>query len=346
MRFTVGEVAERISGKVRGDANKPVSGVAPFEEAAGTDITLAAEAKFIKRLGETDAGCIIVPDDCRSDASDLILTRNPRVAFAKAIALFHPRPEPSARVSEQSVVGKAVVFGDAVDVAPFVSIGDRVRMGSRVRIHPHVFIGDDVTIGDDVEIKPNVTVMERCTIGSRVLIQAGTVVGSDGFGFAPDGETYHKVPHVGTVVIEDDVEIGANNAIDRATFGRTWIRKGVKTDNLIQIAHNVEVGENTVIAALTGISGSVTIGRHAVLAGQAGISGHLTIGDYAVIGPKAGIAKPVAPGETVMGAPAVPIKMFLRQSSLLNRLPDMKKKLAELDKKMRALKLSKDGDEQ
>jgi UDP-3-O-[3-hydroxymyristoyl] glucosamine N-acyltransferase len=337
MKIAIGELARRIDGEVKGDPERLVSGVAPFETAAAGDITLAAEAGVLKKLNQTDAGCIIVPLTCEGTDRDMILSANPRVAFARAIAVFHPSPDPEMSISSRAALGRDVTYGQAVQVDPFVSIGDRVTLGNRVRIYPHVFIGDDVTIGDDVVIYPHVSILARCSLGSRVIIHAGTVIGSDGFGFAPDGSRYHKVPHVGTVVIEDDVEIGANNAIDRATFGKTWIRRGVKTDNLIQIAHNVEIGEDTVIVALTGIAGSATIGRHVILAGQVGVSGHLTVGDNAVVGPKTGLAKSVAAGETVMGYPAMPIKQFMRQSSLLARLPDMKKKLAELAKKMRDL---------
>lgn len=343
MKISVGELATRINGEVRGDSKRLLSGVAPFEAATDGDLTLASDVAFLKKLDKTDAGCILVPDTWEGDARDMILCRNPRAAFTRAIAVFHPPLVPKMSISSQASLGRDVTYGEAVCVSPFVSIGDRVKLGSRVLIQPHVFIGDDVTIGDDVLIHPNVSILERCSIGSRVIIHAGTVIGSDGFGFAPDGEHYQKVPHTGTVVIEDDVEIGANNAIDRATFGKTWIRKGVKTDNLIQIAHNVEIGEDTIIAALTGIAGSATIGRHVILAGQVGVSGHLTIGDSTIVGPKTGVVKTLAAGDVVLGSPAMPAKQFIRQVSLLARLPDMKKKLTELTKMMRALKAVENG---
>jgi len=335
MKLSLGEIAERVGGEVRGDPDILISNASPFETAVETDITLASDAKFLNHLEETAAGGIIVPDAYEGDAGNVILSGNPRVAFARATALFYPSPQPETSISDQSVMGEDVVYGDAFSLAPFVSIGSRVTIGDRVRIFPHVFIGDDVVIGDDVEIKPNVTIMERCSIGSRVIIHAGTVIGSDGFGFAPDGAKYQKVPHVGTVVIGDDVEIGANNTIDRATFGRTWIKRGVKTDNLIQIAHNVEIGEDSIVVAQAGIAGSTTIGNHVIIAGQAAISGHLTIGDNAVVGPRSGVAKSLPTGDVVMGAPSMPAKAFMRQSSLLKRLPDMKKKIGELEKKMR-----------
>ncbi|NJL59362.1 MAG: UDP-3-O-(3-hydroxymyristoyl)glucosamine N-acyltransferase, partial [Desulfobacteraceae bacterium] len=213
-------------------------------------------------------------------------------------------------------------------------IGSDVRIGDRVTIYPGVVIGDHVTIGNDITIYPNVSIYDHCIIGSRVIIHAGTVIGSDGFGFAPDGETYCKIPHRGMVQIDDDVEIGANNAIDRATFGKTWIQKGVKTDNLVHVAHNVVVGENTLLVAQVGISGSTSIGNHAILAGQAGVSGHLQIGNNVIIGPQAGIAKSVADGEIVSGSPEIPHKQWLRVQTIIPKLPEMKKQLNELQRRI------------
>jgi UDP-3-O-[3-hydroxymyristoyl] glucosamine N-acyltransferase len=197
-----------------------------------------------------------------------------------------------------------------------------------------VVIEADVVLGDDVEIYPNVTIRERCRIGSRVTIHPGTVIGGDGFGFSPDGKRYHKIPHTGIVQIDDDVEIGALNAIDRGTFGRTWIQRGVKTDNLVHVAHNVTVGEDTLLVAQVGIAGSATIGRHAILAGQAGVTGHLTIGDNAVVGPQAGIARSVPEGEVVSGSPEMPHKQWLRVQRILPGLPEIKKQISELEKRI------------
>ena len=189
-----------------------------------------------------------------------------------------------------------------------------------------------------MEIFPNVTILERCRIGNRVTIQSGTVIGADGFGYTPDGSRYHKIPHLGIVQIDDDVEIGACNTIDRARFGRTWICRGVKTDNLVHVAHNVTVGEDTVLVAQVGISGSVTIGRHAILAGQAGVSGHLEIGDNAIIGPQAGIAKSISKGQIVSGSPEMPHRLWLRVQRIIPQLPEMKKKIAALEARLQTLK--------
>jgi UDP-3-O-[3-hydroxymyristoyl] glucosamine N-acyltransferase len=198
-------------------------------------------------------------------------------------------------------------------------------------------IGDNVTIGDDVRLYPRVTVLERCRLGHRVIIQAGSVIGSDGFGFAPDGDIYHKIPHTGIVQIDDDVEIGAGNTIDRGTFGMTHIQKGVKTDNLVHIAHNVTVGENTLLVAQVGISGSTTIGRHVVLAGQVGVAGHIHIGDHVMVAGQSGIASDVPAGQILSGSIAMPHKTWLRVQRTIPRLPELRKQVSALEKRLRSL---------
>jgi UDP-3-O-[3-hydroxymyristoyl] glucosamine N-acyltransferase len=219
-----------------------------------------------------------------------------------------------------------------------VVIGRQVTVGDQVWLHPGVVIGDRVAIGNDVIIHPNVTIQAGTVIGSRVIIHSGTVIGSDGFGFAPDGTVYHKIPHTGIVQIDDDVEIGANNTIDRGTFGQTRIGKGVKTDNLVHVAHNVTVGENTVLVAQVGISGSVTIGKNAVLAGQAGVAGHLTIGDHATVGPQTGVGKSVPDGQIVSaGIPEMPHRLWLRVVRTIPRLPDISKRLRGLEKRFKKI---------
>jgi UDP-3-O-[3-hydroxymyristoyl] glucosamine N-acyltransferase len=211
-------------------------------------------------------------------------------------------------------------------------------VGERVWLHAGVVIGDKVTIGNDVVIYANVTIQEGVIIGDRVIIHSGTVIGSDGFGFAPDGNSYHKLPHTGIVHIDDDVEIGANNAIDRGTFGKTHIGQGVKTDNLVHVAHNVTVGKNTILVAQVGISGSVTIGKNAILAGQAGVAGHLTIGDNATVGPQTGVGKPVPDGQIVSaGIPEMPHRLWLRVVRTIPKLPDISKRLLGLEKRLKKI---------
>jgi UDP-3-O-[3-hydroxymyristoyl] glucosamine N-acyltransferase len=334
MELTLASIAEVIEGEIRGDANVTISGAASFEDAKANEITFAGQSKFLKRIDETGAGAIIVPKDFDAGSRIVIRVHNPQLAFIKVLNLFHPSVKPSSGISPNAHIGKTFFCGQDISIAPYAVVGDNVTLGHRVVIHSSVVIGDNVVIGDDVLIYPNVTILERCIIGDRVIIQAGTVIGSDGFGFVPDGNHYYKIPHLGIVKIDNDVEIGAQNAIDRATFGKTWIQSGVKTDNLVHIAHNVTVGENTLLVGQVGISGSVTIGKNAILAGQAGISGHLTIGNHAVIGPQAGVAKSVPDGETVSGSSAIPHRQWLRVQRVLPKLPELARKLSEMERRL------------
>jgi len=334
MRVQLADIAQRVGGVIQGDGSIEIFGAAPFETAGKHDIAFAENAKLLKRIGETDAGAVIVPRDFETPQKTLLKTDHPKVAFAKVLEMFYPRKRPPAGTHPSATIGHAYTCGKNVSIAPGVVIQNHVTLGDGVILHPHVCIGDHVVIGDDTEIFPNVTILDRCRIGSRVIIHAGTVIGSDGFGFAPAGGTYYKIPQVGFVQIDDDVEIGACNTIDRATFGKTWIQKGVKTDNLVMIAHNVTVGENTIIIAQAGIAGSTTIGKHVILAAQAGISGHIAIEDGAVIGPQAGVAKSVEKNAVVSGTPERPHRQNIRIQHLISRLPELKKKLDDLEKRM------------
>jgi len=348
MKISLAEIAELIGAELIGDINKTISGAAPFEHAGNEDITFAANTKFLKKIAETQAGAVIVPrsfssgenmqDILREKQINILSVENPQIAFIKIIEIFYPASKPESGISPTACIGSNFIGGKDISVGQGVVIGNHVTLGDRVILYPNTVIADRAVIGSDVRIYPNVTILERCRIGSRVIIHAGTVIGSDGFGFAPEGTGYHKIPHIGIVQIDDDVEIGANNAIDRGTFGKTHICRGVKTDNLVHIAHNVTVGEDTVLVAQVGISGSVTIGKHAILAGQAGVSGHITIGDNATIGPQAGLAKSVPDGEIVSGSPGIPHNIWLRVQNIIPKLPEMKKKIAELEKKVNSEK--------
>ena len=267
IEYSLEYIANKIDGEVTGDSEKTISGVATFDTADVTQITFAAGSKILNRIDDCRAGAIIVPEGFASPGKHLIGVSNPKLAFAQVISLYHPEVTPPAGIHEKASIGSDVQTGAGVFVGAFATIGDRVTIGSGSIIRNGVYIGDDVSIGDQVDIHPNVTIMSRCRIGNQVTIHPGTVIGSDGYGYVQDGGQHHKIPQTGIVQIDDDVEIGACNTIDRATFGRTWIRRGVKTDNLIHIAHNVEVGEDTIIVAQTGIGGSVTIGHHAIISG-------------------------------------------------------------------------------
>lgn len=334
MGFRLSEIADAVGGKLEGDPDKYIEFISPFETATSEHITYAGKPVFIEQIPKSAAGAIIVPEKVVAEGKNLIRTPVPYVAFAKVLQLFFPPPSAEDSISPLAVIGNNFVSGDNADISPNVFIGNNVRLGNRVRVFPGVFIGDDVQIGDDVTVYPNVTIMNRTIIGSRVIINAGTVIGSDGFGFAPDGQRYHKIPHVGFVQIDDDVELGANNTVDRGTFGRTWIKQGVKTDNLVQIAHNVTVGEHSILVAQVGIAGSTSIGSHAVIAGQAGVSGHLKIGDRVTIGPQSGIAQNIDSGQIVSGTPEMPHRLWLKVNRILPRLPEIRKKVMELESRL------------
>jgi len=338
MQLTVGDIADIVSGMVTGDEQVLIFGVAVFETATADDITFVENARYLKKIDASRAGALIVPDHFNGPAPcPIIRVADPRLGFAKLLAIFHPDKEHPPGISPRATCSADMIAGQGVSIGDFVTVGRQVHLGDRVCLLPGVCLGDEVKIGADSVIGPNVTIMDRCRVGCRVKIHAGTVIGSDGFGFVPDGNTYVKIQHTGTVQIDDDVEIGANNAIDRGTFGLTQIGRGVKTDNLVHIAHNVRVGEDTLLVAQVGIAGSVTIGRHATLAGQVGVTQHLTIGDNAVVGPQAGLVKSVKPGAVVSGTYAMPHKIWLRLQRLLPGLPALVKRFERFEKRLKKL---------
>jgi UDP-3-O-[3-hydroxymyristoyl] glucosamine N-acyltransferase len=333
--ISLADISELVQGNVKGNPQVEIGGVAPFEKACAQDISLAAETQFLNRIGESNAGALIVPMTCESEQGNLVLVENPKAAFAKVMAYFYPQAKPSASISDRADIGENVSMGVDVQIGPFVSIGKQVTLGHRVRLHPGVVLGDDVTVGNDVVLEPNVVIMARCHIGNRVLIHAGTIIGTDGYGFAPEGETYLKIAQTGNVVIGNDVEIGANNTIDRATFGSTRIGNGVKTDNLVHVAHNVKVGDNTLLIAQVGIAGSVTIGKHSILAGQSAVVPHVTIGNNVMVGPQSGIAKSIPDNQVVTGSPGMPHRTFLKVQRIIQSLPDLRKRILHLEKKFK-----------
>jgi UDP-3-O-[3-hydroxymyristoyl] glucosamine N-acyltransferase len=338
MNIPLSKIADLVQGHISGNPDRMISDAAPFEQAGTSEITAAGNAKFLKKIADCNAAAIFVPRDFSDEDHNLVQVDNPMVAFAKVMQYFHPAAQPRDVIHPGAAIGKDFKCGQNVTIGPMAVIGDQVTAGDRVWLHPGVVVGNHVIIGSDVTIHPNVTILERCIIGNRVIIHSGSVVGSDGFGYAPDGKSYHKIPHTGIVQIDDDVEIGANNTIDRATFGKTFIGRGVKTDNLVHIAHNVSVGENTVLVAQVGISGSVTIGKNAILAGQAGVAGHLSIGDGAVVGPQTGVGKSVPDGQIVSsGIPEMPHRLWLRVQRFIPKLPEFSKRLAGLEKRLKSL---------
>jgi UDP-3-O-[3-hydroxymyristoyl] glucosamine N-acyltransferase len=342
MKLTVNKIAGIIDAKVIGDLNVMVTGVSSFDEAGAHDVTFAGDSSYLGRLGLTKAGVVIIPDGFDPDAKQgkgpvLLKAANPKLSFFKLVSLFHPEKKMLPFIHPSANFGQFTEFGLNPVIEANVYIGNHVRMGKNVRLMPGVYIGDDVVIGDQTLIKPNVTILDGTRIGQRVIIHPGTVIGSDGFGFAQDRDEHRKLIHTGYVSIGDDAEIGACNTIDRGTLGTTVIGNGVKTDNLVHIAHNVKIGDNTLIVAQVGIAGSTTVGRNVIIAGKAGISGHIKIGDGAIIGPYSGVHSNVGEKEIVSGLPHMPHTLWRKVVSILVRLPEMRKTLFSFEKRLKEI---------
>jgi UDP-3-O-[3-hydroxymyristoyl] glucosamine N-acyltransferase len=334
---TLQELATLVGGIVEGEGTLKVKGIASLEEAEEGEITFLAELRHASRLEKTGASAAIVPLSLPPFVKPVIRTSNPYLAYAKVQAFFQHKPCHPRGVDSRAFIGRGVKLGQDLSIYPFVYLGDGCEIGDRAVLYPGVYVGEKARIGEESLLYPNVAVMDRCIIGKRVILHPGTVIGSDGFGFARDGNRHVKIPQVGIVVIEDDVEVGASCAIDRAAMGKTWLKRGVKTDNLVQIGHNVTIGEDTVLVAQVGIAGSTEVGSGVALGGQVGVVGHIKIGDGAMIGAQAGVGQDVDPGQTLSGSPAFPHREWLRAQAVFPRLPEMKRTLADLEKKMKRL---------
>lgn len=337
MNRTLQELAAHLGGEVDGDGATVISGIAGLDDAGAGQITFLANPRYAAKVATTGASAVVLPPGADRHGRNAIRLANPYLAFAKLLTLFYVHPAPARGVMAGAWVGEGVTMGAEVTVCPGASVGNGVTLGDRVIIHPGAVLYDGVVVGDDVTVHANVCIRERCRIGSRVTLHNGTVIGSDGFGYAPDGTGWYKIPQIGIVVIEDDVEIGANTVIDRAALDRTIIRRGTKIDNLVQIAHNCVIGEDCMIVSQVGISGSTKLGRHVTLAGQVGVAGHLEIGDNVMVGAKSGIPGTIPANQMVSGYPAVPHRDWLRSSAVLPKLPEMRKSLSDLEKRVKEL---------
>jgi UDP-3-O-[3-hydroxymyristoyl] glucosamine N-acyltransferase len=331
------DLAQRLGCTLRGDGAVEVRRVSGIEDSGPGDLTFVANRKYAACLATTRASAVILAPNVETPLPSL-LSPNPYLAYARAASLLHPQPRPRAGVHPTAVVDPTARLGADVHVGPLAVVGARVVLGARTVIHPSVVLYDDVAIGDDCVLHSGVQVRERCRLGHRVVIQNGAVIGGDGFGFARDQDgRYEKIPQVGIVVIEDDVEIGALAAIDRAAMSETRIGRGTKIDNLVQVGHSVVIGEDTVLAGQVGIAGSTRVGNRVTLAGQVGVAGHLTIGDGAIATAQTGIPASIEPGQVVSGYPGIENRAWLKASAVFPRLPEMQKKVRELEAQIRKL---------
>ncbi len=331
------DLADKLGALLEGPGEVEITGVAGLNEAVRGHVTFVTENKFTQ-LEQTRASAAIVPLNAPKLGLPVLRVKNPRLAFARAIELFSVKPCRTSGVHERAVIGRNVVIGSDPSIHPYVVIEDDVRIGDRVILYPGVWIGKGTTIGDDSVVYSNVNIRENIRIGNRVVIHAGATIGSDGFGYVTDEGRHHKIPQVGGVIIGDDVEIGANSTVDRATLGNTVIKRGTKIDNLVHVAHNVTIGEHCFLIAQVGIAGSCTIGDYVVLAGQVGLADHVTIGDRAMVSAQSGVIKNVQPGQMMGGYYAMPQKEWLKVQAILPRLPELKKQMAELANQVQELR--------
>jgi len=329
------ELRDLIGGEILGNPEVDITGVAGINEARQGDITFLADRKGLKEIGGINASAVIIREEIKGIGASMLIVDNPYLTFAKALEVFYKKPFKSLGVSSSAIIGSDVSFGEDVTVYPLAYISNRVILGSRVTISPLVYIGEDVSIGDDTVIYPHVTIRENVKIGKGVIVHSGTVIGSDGFGYVEDCGRHYKIPQVGGVIIEDDVEIGANVTIDRATTGNTLIGSGTKIDNLVQIAHNVKIGKNCIIVAQVGIGGSVEIGDGVMLGGQAGVRDHVKIGDRGMVGAQSGVGGDIPEGEAFSGTPAIPHREWLRAQGIYAKLPELVRRLRELERRIK-----------
>jgi len=341
---TLAELAQRLRCTLIGDGTIEVTRVASIDDAGPGDVTFLTNPKYASFLADTRASAVIVSEAESTAPCALLRTSQPYLAFANAVAILTPPAAVPAGISPYAVIDATASIGPDASIGPFVVIGAGARVGARTVIGAHAVVGPESTIGESCVIHSHVSVREHVTIGNRVVLQNGAVIGSDGFGFAPRGDgTHQKIPQVGRVVIEDDVEIGAQSAVDRPAVGETRIAAGTKIDNLVQIAHGVKVGRNVLMAAQVGISGSTIIEDGVMMAGQSGATGHVRIGRGAIVGAKSAVTKDIPAGRHVAGIPAIDEKQWKESAVLARRLPELRKALTDLTDRLEALESQLDG---
>lgn len=339
---TLTEIAELLGCSAPTGEPLHVTGIAALAEASPTELSYIGSDAFVRELGQCQAAALIVQQNVKLPPTwtrPALPVADAELAVAKVLERFAPPvPRPPAGVDTLARIDPSAVLAAGVAIAPFVFIGRRVQLGARTVLHAGVYIGDDTTLGDDCELFPNVTIRERVTIGHRVVIHAGSVIGSDGFGYRWDGRQQAKIPQIGTVIIEDDVEIGSCSCVDRAKFSATRIGAGTKIDNLVQVGHNVQIGQHCILAGQVGLAGTSRLGNRAVIGGQSSVRDHVTVGDGAMIAGASGVADDVPPHSIYSGTPALPHRQSLREQKALRRLPDLQVQIRALQEELEALK--------
>jgi UDP-3-O-[3-hydroxymyristoyl] glucosamine N-acyltransferase len=333
MPLTAGEIAQHLEGQVIGDSAIVLSGFAPADKARAGDLTFAENETYFLRAEQSAASAILVDADFRPGVKTLVRVASARIAFARVLPLFHPEPPFPPGIHPSAVVASSAQVDPTAHVGPFCAIGDKVQIGPRCVLHGGNHVGAACVLGAETQLFPNAVIYPRTQIGQRVRIHAGTVVGSDGFGYVLDSGVHRKVPQVGQVIIHDDVELGANVTVDRGALGPTIIGRGTKIDNLVQIAHNVTIGEHCLVVAQAGIAGSTKLGNFVTLAGQAGLAGHLKVGHRVIVAAQAGVMHDIPDGERWLGAPAQPDRKAKRQILAAQQLPELIRRVADLERR-------------
>ncbi len=341
MEFTAQMIADFLKGTLEGNPEETVTNISRIEEGKKGTLAFLANPKYEKYLYSTEASIVLINKDLNLEkkvSSTLIRVNDAYQAFASLLNLYTSSLPQKIGLDPNTFISETATYGKDCYIGAFAYLGDNVKVGDNVKIYPQVYLGDNVVVGDNTILYPGVKIYKECTVGKNCILHASTIVGSDGFGFAPDSGTFQKIPQIGNVILEDDVETGSNVSIDRATIGSTIIRKGAKLDNLIQIAHNVEIGENTVVIAQSGIAGSTKVGKNCIIAAQAGLVGHITIADEVKIGAQAGVANSIKnKGDIVLGSPAHNYSETRRSMIIYKKLPEMYTRLNDLEKALNKL---------
>jgi UDP-3-O-[3-hydroxymyristoyl] glucosamine N-acyltransferase len=335
--IVLSDIHALVGGELHGDGAATVSSLASLHETNKRALSFVANDKAVTSLRDRRPGALLVHRHLPALDVPQIAVGNPLLAFAQVAQHFFTPARPVRGIASEITQGQDVLIGDDPSIWPFVTLGDRVAIGARVTLYPGVFVGSDCRIGDDSVLYPNVVVREGCSLGARVIVHSGTVIGSDGFGYVQHQGRHQKIPQLGGVIIEDDVELGANVTIDRATLGNTVIKQGTKVDNLVQIAHNVSVGEHSIVVAQVGIAGSATIGHHVMIGGQAGLADHITVGDQVMIAARAGVNRSLEPNQIVSGAPVMPHETWMKAQAVIPRLPELRQLVRSLEQRVTIL---------